>query len=92
MPKLRMTCRDCGFCEHAPGMSRGLCWRPYDGPEIIPLESTGLCGYECDPSELQGEEFPRDLWLLFHKHPPEALTEVLMLLRLASAREAKEAK
>lgn len=61
-------------------MSCGLCWRPYDGPQIISLEMLGLCGHECEPDEVR----PRDRWLEYHGHPPERLQEVLTLLRLAS--------
>lgn len=81
MPKLRVSCRDCGFCEHAPGLPVGLCWRPYEGPEIVSLAPNGFCGYE---TRLR-PQLPRDLWLALHKHAPGKLVEVLGIMRLSSA-------
>ena len=75
-------CTECGWCEYAPNMRRGLCWRPCAGPEIIDMARTGGCGFECRPSL---EVYPRDRWLEYHGHPARLLQEVLLILRWASA-------
>jgi len=87
MAKEVVTCRDCPCCENLPGGAIALCWRPYDGPQVVDAMRTGFCGSEWvgDDGEAPGHLAPRELWLAGHQHTREELAQVLMLLRLASA-------
>ena len=87
MAKERVTCRDCPCCENLPGSKIALCWRPYDGPQVIDATTTGFCGNEWidETGEAPDGMTPRELWLAGHGHSREKLANVLTLLRLGGA-------
>lgn len=82
MTKIQQTCRDCGWCEYAAGMSVGLCWRPYQGPQVVNLSETGQCGYGSEPDEFS----PSAHWLAAHEHDASLLVEIQNLLRWSGLR------
>jgi hypothetical protein len=86
MPKERVNCRNCLCFEGARGMKLALCWRPYEGPQVIESASSGFCGDEwTEDSEDEGEaRTPRELWMAWHKHTPDELAQVEQLLKLGS--------
>jgi len=83
MPKDQVTCRDCPCCESMPGSRIGLCWRPYPGPQVVDVTTTGWCGDELMGDISEGLT-PRELWVSYHGHGRERLAEVGTILSLAS--------
>ena len=78
-----VTCNDCPCCEILPGRGIGLCWRPYDGPQVISTAQAGRCGYELVDADGKAPEgiSSRELWMAYHKRSREDLNAILMLLR-----------
>jgi len=83
MPKDQVTCRDCPCCEGPRGSTIALCWRPYPGPQVVDVTTTGWCGDELMGGASEGLT-PRELWLAFHSHSRGRLAEVGTILSLAS--------
>lgn len=93
MPKERLTCSVCIFCEVVRPQrdSRVICWRPYDGPEIVD-GSGGLCGYEVWIEDDEGrlDMTPGEAWKVQHDRSQANLEALLPKVKELMAKLSRE--